>query len=186
MQDLSWLLTNQIKIQNPLPLLAWIAAWRGSGTAASCLRNVAAESRSALAGDGDGQGPSCRLLCAHTHRRSGRNPADDHPPTTLSSITVFACSSPSSDRRSARVARQSSRLRPTCKSPARERNALLGERMAVARNFSEFLTFASARFRSRPGQKPRSICARTARSVPDFRSMAAKLLLAPNRPALNL
>src|ERR1700722_3244561 len=35
MQDLSWLLENHVKIENEPPLLAWIAAWRGSGTASS-------------------------------------------------------------------------------------------------------------------------------------------------------
>ena len=35
LQDLSWLLVKNIKIEPQPPLFAWIAAWRGSGSAAS-------------------------------------------------------------------------------------------------------------------------------------------------------
>jgi hypothetical protein len=141
MQDLSWLLENHVKIENEPPLLAWIAAWRGSGTASSSY-----------------------ALWQHNHSlpwllmamvKAG--PADSFAPDLINEAAKIAPESPAYDTAfyhrvrilialnradEARALLDKALVAPNLQKPSSKRNALLGERMAVARNFSEFLAFA--------------------------------------------
>lgn len=141
LKDLSWLLTNQIKIQNPPPLLAWIAAWRGSGTAASAFATWQ-------------QDHALPWLVIAMVKAS---PADSFAPTLIDAAAAIPPTSPVYDTvfyhrvrlliafqrlDEARALLDKALAAPNLQKPSSERNALLGERMTVARDFTEFLTYA--------------------------------------------
>ena len=165
LKDLSWLLTNQIKIQNPPPLLAWIAAWRGSSTAASAFATW--QQDHALPW----------LVIAMVKAR----PTDAFAPTLIDAAAEDRTRHPRlrhgllSPRPPAHFSQANSTKHVPCSTkalavpnlqkPSSERNALLGERMAVARDFTEFLTYAPRvplETDSEPAVDMRALCQKTA------------------------
>ncbi len=141
LKDLGWLLSKQTKIESPAPLLAWIAAWRGGGTAASAyaawqqshslpwLTMALAKARSSDpfapvlvddAGGIDSDSPAYETAFYHRVRLLTALNRTDEARTQLDQrLPVLRSGKPSSTL-----------------------NALLGERMAVARDFNQFLVYA--------------------------------------------
>jgi hypothetical protein len=139
--DLSWLLGEQIKIQNPPPLLAWIAAWRGAGTAASSYELW--QQDRAL--------PWLVVALAKTE------PTDPFAPRLVDAAAEIAPGSPAYDtifyhrvrlltglKRADEARALLDAALPSLRHqrPDSRLNALLGERMATARSFAEFLAYA--------------------------------------------
>ena len=141
LQDLSWVLLKQQKIENPAPLLAWISAWRGSGTVSSIYATW--QDTHALPW----------LVMAMVKA----SPNDEVAPTLIDEAAKIAPGTPAYDtvffhrvrlliglKRTdeARTLLDSALPSIQRQKPSSRLNALLAERMAVARNFSEFLTYA--------------------------------------------
>lgn len=141
LQDLSWILMKQISIQNPPPLLAWIAAWRGSGTAANAYATW----------QQDHSLPWLVIAIAKA------DPSDSFVPDLIAEAEKIAPGTPAYDTvfyhrvrlltglnraDEARKLLDAALSALGSQKPSSERNALLGERMAVARDFNEFLKFA--------------------------------------------
>ena len=141
LQDLSFILMKHIAIANPPPLYAWIAALRGTGTADTAFATWQ-------------QGRSLPWLVLALVKAS---PSDRIVPQVLAETEKIKPGSPAFDtvfyhrirllieRDQADEARSLlDRTLPTLRSqPASSnQNALLSERLAVARNFKEFLDFA--------------------------------------------
>lgn len=139
--DLNWLLVKQVEIPNPPPLLAWIAAWRGAGTAASDYAMWQHEHALpwllitlAKAGPGD---PFAPELVAAASRIAPVAPAWD---TAFFHRVRLLTGLKRTDEARALLDAALPELRR--EKPASNLNALLRERMAVARNFNEFLAYA--------------------------------------------
>jgi hypothetical protein len=140
-QDLSWLLTKQIKIATAPPLLAWIAAWRGGATGASAYATW----------------QQTHGLPWLVMAMVKADPSDAFASSLLDEAAKIAPGTPAYDTLFFHRVRLLTALKRTDEAralldaalPALQRqkpssnlNALLSERMAVARNFSEFLTYA--------------------------------------------
>jgi hypothetical protein len=140
-KDLNWILVKQAKTSNPPPLLVWIAAWRGGATGASAY--AAWQQGHALPWlvmalvKADASDAFASALLDEAAKIAPGTPAYDtvffHRVRLLTALkrtdearTLLDAALPPLQR-----------LQPTS-----NLNALLGERMAVARNFSEFLTYA--------------------------------------------
>lgn len=141
LEDLSWLLPGEIKIQNPPPLVTWIEAWRGTGTAASAFalwqQNQAMPWLvMAIVKAGPSDPFTTQLLDA----------AAKIPPGSSGYDTVFyhrvrlLTALKRNDEARALLDRALPALHN--QKPDSRLNALLGERMAVARSFTEFLVYA--------------------------------------------
>ena len=141
LKDLSWILSKHIKFDNPAPLMAWISAWRGSGTAASAYAEW--QQTHTLAW----------LVLAMT--KAGTS--DAFAPALIDEAARIVPASPAYDTAFFHRVRLLTALRRTdeartlldARLPALRRekpgstlNALLGERMAVARDFKESLIYA--------------------------------------------
>ncbi|HEY1649985.1 MAG TPA: hypothetical protein VGF96_18525 [Terracidiphilus sp.] len=141
LQDLSWVLVKQIKIQNPPPLLAWIAAWRGAGTAASSFALWQQD----------------RALPWLVMAMVKAEPSDLFAPQLIDEAKKIAPGSPAYDTVFYHRVRLLTGLKRTDEAralldaalpavhgqkPDSRLNAFLGERMAVARSFTEFLVYA--------------------------------------------
>ncbi len=141
LQDLSWILVKQIKIQNPPPLLAWIAAWRGFGSSTSAFATW--QQSHAL--------PWLVMSIAKT------SPSDSFAPVLIDEAAKIPPQSPAYDTVFYHRVRLLIGLKRTDEAralldatlpalrkqkPSSKLNALLGERMAAARDFKEFLQFA--------------------------------------------
>jgi hypothetical protein len=139
--DLNWLLLKRTKIGTPPPLLAWIAAWRGGSTAATAYAMW--QSKHAL--------PWLVMALAQAQ------PADPFAPELVDAATTIGPGTPAYDAVFFHRVRLLIGLKRTDEArglldaaisalrrekPGSSLNALLGERMAVARRFSEFLTYA--------------------------------------------
>ena len=164
LKDLSWLLQNHIAIKNPPPLLAWIAAWRDSGTAASAF--AAWQQNQALPW----------LVIAMVKGR----PSDSFVPTLIDAAAAIPSTSPAYDtvfyhrvrlltglNRADEARTLLDAALPAFKKqkPSSELNALLGERMAVARDLNEFLTYApriALETSSEPAVDMRALCQKRA------------------------
>ena len=140
-RDLNWLLVKQIKIANPPPMLAWIGAWRGGGTAASAYATWH-------------QSNSLAWLVMAIVKADA---SDAFVPDLLIEAAKIAPGTPAYDTVFFHRVRLLTALKRTdearalldaalpalrAQKPSSNLNALLGERMAVARNFSEFLVYA--------------------------------------------
>ncbi len=140
-QDLNWILVKQIKIANPPPMLAWIGAWRGAGTAALAYATWQ-------------QSHSLPWLVMAIVKADG---SDAFAPDLINEAAKIAPGTPAHDTAFFHRIRLLTALGRTDEAralldaalPALQRqrpssnlNALLAERMAVARNFSEFLVYA--------------------------------------------
>ena len=164
LKDLSWLLQNQIAIKNPPPLLAWIAAWRGSGTAASAYalwqQNHSLPwlvMATVKAGTSDAFAPD---LIAEAAKIAPESPAYD---TAFYHRVRLLIALNQTDE--ARALLEKALAAPNLQKPSSERNAILGERMAVARDFSEFLEFAprvALETGSEPAVDLRALCQKRA------------------------
>lgn len=141
LQDLSWLLVKQIKIQNPPPLFTWIAAWRGTGSAASSFALWQQD----------------RALPWLVMAMVKADPSDPFAPQLVDEAQKIAPNSPAYDtvfyhrvrlltglKRADEARALLDAALPVLHSqkPDSRLNALLGERMAVARSFTEFLVYA--------------------------------------------
>jgi hypothetical protein len=139
--DLNWLLLKQVKTSNPPPLLSWIAAWRGGATGTTAYATWQ-------------QGHALPWLVMAIVKADASdafateliNEAAKIPPGTPAYDTVFfhrvrlLTSLKRTDEARALLDAALSPLQR--QKPSSNLNALLGERMAVARNFSEFLVYA--------------------------------------------
>jgi hypothetical protein len=140
-KDLNWLLVKQVKTSNPPPLLAWIAAWRGGATAASAFATWQ-------------QGHALPWLVVAIAKA---DESDALAPELIEEAAKIAPASPAYDTVFFHRIRLLTALKRTDEArtlldaalpalqhqkPDSNLNAILGERMAVARNFSEFLTYA--------------------------------------------
>jgi hypothetical protein len=132
---------KQIAIQNPPPLLAWIEAWRSSGTAASAYATWK-------------QDHSLPWLVTALAKAA---PSDSFVPDLITEAAKIAPGSPAYETvlyhrvRLLTILNRTDEARalldaalPALRTqkPTSKLNALLGERAAVARNFNEFLEFA--------------------------------------------
>ncbi len=140
-RDLNWLLLKQVKTSNPPPLLSWIAAWRGGATAASDFATWQ-QSRAlpwlvmAIA-KANASDPFASELIDEAGEIAPDTPAYDtvffHRVRLLTALKRTDEARALLDAAIPPLQRQK---------PSSNLNALLGERMAVARNFSEFLIYA--------------------------------------------
>lgn len=141
LQDLNWILEKHIKIENPAPLIAWISAWRGNGTAADAY--AAWQQTHAF--------PWLVLAMAKA------DVSDAFVPELIDEAAKIAPDSPAYDTaffhrvRLLIALHRADEARPLLdarlpnlrrEKPSSVLNALLGERMAVARDFNEFLVYA--------------------------------------------
>jgi hypothetical protein len=141
LKDLSWILSKQIKIDHPAPLLAWIAAWRGTGTSATTWS--AWQQTHAL--------PWLIVTLAKAA------PSDSFAPTLIDEAAKILPTSPAydtafyhrvrlltaldrADEARALLDARLPALRNT--KPSSRLNAFLGERTTLARDFNEFLLYA--------------------------------------------
>ena len=155
LQDLSWLLQNHIAIQNPPPLFAWIAAWR-SGDSASAFATW----------------QQCHAVPWLVVALAKARPSDPFISQLLDEAAKTAPESPAYDtvfyhrvrllislKRNDEARTLLDAALPALRSqkPSSKLNALLAERMAVARNFVEFLDYA-----------PRNILSQNSEGAEDF------------------
>ncbi|HUH64621.1 MAG TPA: hypothetical protein VLZ50_16560 [Terracidiphilus sp.] len=151
LQDLGWLLTrqtsNETNANSAAPLLGWIAAWRGAGTAASAYATW--QQTHALPW----------LVMAMVKA----DPSDAFVPALIHEAATVAPGTPAYDTvyfhrvrllialhraDEARTLLDAALPALRRQKPGSNLNALLGERMAVARSFNEFLEYAPRRILS--------------------------------------
>lgn len=140
LQDLSWLLLKSVSIKSQPPLLAWISAWR-AGTPVSAFN----------AWQQNHELPWLVLAIAKA------GPTDAFAPTLIDEAAKITPDSPAYDtvfyhrvrllialKRTDEARTLLDAALPALRSqkPTSKRNALLGERLDVARDFKEFLEFA--------------------------------------------
>jgi len=140
LDDLSWLYVKSISIKNQPPLLSWITAWR-TGTAVSAFTAWQ-------------QGHALPWLVVAIAKAS---PTDAFASALIDEAAKITPDSPAYDtvfyhrvrllialRRTDEARALLDAALPTLRDqkPSSKRNALLGERLAVARNFKEFLQYA--------------------------------------------
>jgi hypothetical protein len=140
-RDLNWLLVKRVETSNPPPLLAWIAAWRGGATAASAFA-IWQQSHAlpwlvmAIVKAGPSDPFASRLIDDAAGIPSG-TPAYDT--VFFHRIRLLTALKRTDEAR----ALLDAALPPLQRQkPTSNLNALLAERMAVARNFQEFLIYA--------------------------------------------
>jgi hypothetical protein len=140
LDDLSWLYIKSISIKNQPPLMAWITAWR-TGTAASAFTAWQ-------------QGHQLPWLVVAIAKAA---PTDAFAPALIDEAAKITPESPAYDTVFYHRVRLLIALQRTDEAralldaalpalrnqkPSSKRNALLGERLAVARDFREFLQYA--------------------------------------------
>jgi len=141
LNDLSWILVKHTTIQHPAPLLKWINAWRGDISSADAF----------AAWQQDHSLPWLVMALVKA------DPSDASAPTLIDEAAKIAPDSPAYDTvffhrvrlLTAMHREDDARALLDARLPALQHskpnsmfNALLGERMAVARDFQEFLTYA--------------------------------------------
>jgi hypothetical protein len=141
LRDLSWILIKQIKVQDPSPLLAWITAWRGTGTSADAYKTW----------------QQVRALPWLLIAIAKAAPTDSFAPDLISAAAGIRPGTPAYDtvfyhrvrlliglKRNDEARALLDAALPTLRNqkPSSNLNALLGERMSVSRTFDEFLTYA--------------------------------------------
>jgi hypothetical protein len=141
LKDLDWILSKQIRIEHPAPLLAWIAAWRGANTSPTAY--AAWQQSHAL--------PWLAIALAKAA------PSDSFAPALIDAAAQIAPGSPLYDtaffhrvrlltalhRGDEARALLDARL-PAMRNakPSSMLNAFLGERTALSLDFNEFLLYA--------------------------------------------
>jgi hypothetical protein len=141
LQDLSWILTKQIPIKDPPPLFAWITTWRGNGTAATAF--AAWQQTHALPwlvltlAKADASSAFASTLIDEAAKIAPHTPAYDT--VFFHRVRLLTALHRADEARTLLDARL-----PALRSakPGSTLNALLGQRMAVARDFNEFLLYA--------------------------------------------
>jgi len=159
-KDLNWLLAKRLQIKDPPPLLAWIGAWRGGKDAASAF--IVWQQTHAL--------PWLVIALVKA------GPSDGFAPVLIDEAAKIAPGTPAYDTAFYHRARLLIALKRTDEAralldaaltplqhqkPNSRLNALLGERMQVARDFDEFLRYAPRTVLatgSSPAQNLQSIC----------------------------
>ena len=139
--DLSWLLSKRVKITTAPPLFVWIAAWLGGATGASAYatwqQNHALPWLVMAIAKADASDVFAPELI---------NEAAKIPPGTPAYDTVFyhrvRLLTTLKRTEEARTLLDAALSALRSQKPSSSLNALLAERMAVARNFSEFLSYA--------------------------------------------
>jgi hypothetical protein len=137
----SWILLKQIKVSGPAPLMEWIAAWRGSGTAASAY----AEWQKAHAlpwlvlalAKADSSDAFAPALIEEAAKIAPAHPVYD---TAFFHRVRLLVNLHRADEARTLLDDRLPALRN--QKPGSTLNALLGQRMAVARDFNEFLIYA--------------------------------------------
>ncbi|MGC2620009.1 MAG: hypothetical protein WA414_13280 [Acidobacteriaceae bacterium] len=139
--DLNFVLVKDIEVKNPPPLLAWIADWRGPATGA----------------DGTTQWEKTHSLPWLVLALTRTNGTDATAPKLLAAAAQVKAGTPGYETvfyqrvrlleemqrgDEARALLEAALPAAIRQPPNSYTNALLGERMAVARNFEEFLTYA--------------------------------------------
>lgn len=171
LKDLSWILSKQIEIKNPAPLLAWIAAWRGKGTAATAY--AAWQQKHSLpwlilalvkASPTD---PFASALIDEAAKIAAGTPA--HGTAFYHRIRLLTALDRTDEARSLLDARL-----PALRSakPGSTLNALLGERTALARDFNDFLVYA-----------PRTVLSSGSEAADNLQSQCNERARAQNAPA---
>jgi len=166
LKDLSWILSSGLSrsLKTQPPLFNWIAAWRGSSTAAAAYATW----------------EQSRALPWLVMALVKAGPSDSFAPDLISEAAKIAPDSPAYDTvfyhrvrlltalnraDEARALLDKALAAPNPQKPSSERNALLGERMAVARDFTEFLTYAprvALETGSEPAVDMRALCQKRA------------------------
>jgi hypothetical protein len=141
LQDLNFLLMKHVKLNQPAPLLEWISAWRGAGTAASVYATwqqthslpwlIMTMVKSAASD------PFASALIADAQKIAPRSPAYD---TVFYHRVRLLIGLKRTDE--ARTLLDAALPTLRRQKPSSNLNALLSERMSIARSFSEFLEFA--------------------------------------------
>ncbi|MGA8088285.1 MAG: hypothetical protein WCA10_13325 [Terracidiphilus sp.] len=139
--DLSWIMMKHGKLADTPPLLEWIEAWRGSDTSATALSKWQQR----------------RELPWLVIAMDKSNPSDPFAPQLIDAAAKIPKTSPAYDTIFFQRVRLLIALKRTDEArslldialpalqrqkPSSKLNALLAERLVVARNFSEFLTYA--------------------------------------------
>ena len=141
LKDLSWILSKEIKIQQPAPLQAWIAGWRGNGTAASAYatwqQNHSLPWLVMALAKANASDPFAPALVEEAAKIAAGTPAYDT--AFYHRVRLLTALNRTDEARTLLDARLPA-LRKT--KPGSTLNALLGQRMALARDFNEFLTYA--------------------------------------------
>jgi hypothetical protein len=141
LKDLSWILSKQIKVEDPAPLMEWIGAWRGSGNGATAytewqqthslpwlvLAMTKAETSDAFA----------PALIEEAAKIAPASPAYDS--AFFHRVRLLTPFHRADEARTLLDARLPSMRQ---EGPGSTLNALLGERLVVARDFKEFLIYA--------------------------------------------
>jgi len=171
LQDLNFLLVKHVGDNSQSPLLLWIGAWRGAGSAASAF---------------DAWRPT-RLLPWLVVAMAKADPTDPFVSQLLDDAAKVAPDSAAYDtvffhrvrllialKRTDEARGLLDAALPALKKqkPGSELNALLGERMAVARNFDEFLEFA-----------PRTTLETGSEAADDLQAQCNAMAHAVNAPA---
>lgn len=141
MRDLSWTLAKHLDITDPAPLLSWIEGWRGAGSAATAF---GAWQRTkdlpwfvmAIAKAGPSDPFAGNLIDAAAKIEPG-SPAYD---TVFFHRVRLLIALKRTDEARALLDASIPSLRN--QKPSSNLNALLGERVSLARNFNEFLIYA--------------------------------------------
>jgi tetratricopeptide (TPR) repeat protein len=171
MRDLSWTLSKHIDISNPSPLLSWIEGWRGAGTAATAFsvwqRTGGMPWLTMAMVKASPSDPFVSDLLAAAAKIEPVTPAYDT--VFFHRVRVLIALQRNDEARSLLDA-----AIPPLRNqkPSSYLNALLGERMAVARNFSEFLSFA-----------PRAILRSGSQGADDLQGLCNVHAHAQNGPA---
>jgi hypothetical protein len=140
LSDLSWVLMKHIALQNPPPLLAWIAAWRGSVSAASAFATWQQSHTM----------PWLVMAIAKSE------PSDAFTPELLQEAAQIGPGTPAYDTvfyhrvrlliglnrgDEARSLLDGTLLAMRSQQPSSNENSLLAERLSVARDFQQFLAY---------------------------------------------
>ncbi len=171
LKDLSWTLVKQTAIEHPAPLLAWINAWRGNMSPSEALATW--QQNHALpwlvmalvkAGPSDAIAPT---LIDEAAKIAPDSPAYDT--VFFHRVRLLAATHHADEARALLDARLPALLHAK---PNSMLNALLGERMAVARDFKEFLVYA-----------PRTALSTGSEGAEDLRTQCNEKEHARNAPA---
>ncbi len=144
LQDLNFLLIKHIKLNEPAPLLDWISAWRGAGTAATAYATW--QQTHALPWlvmalvKASPDAPFAHALISDAQKIAPHTPGYD---TAFFHRVRLLIGLKRTDEARALLDEALPALQK--QKASSNLNALLGERMSVARSFAEFLEFAPRR-----------------------------------------
>jgi hypothetical protein len=171
LNDLSWILVRHTNIEHPAPLLAWINAWRGNMSPSEALatwqQNHALPWLVMALVKADPSDASAPTLINEAAKIAPDSPAYDT--VFFHRVRLLTATHHADEARALLDARLPALLHAK---PNSMLNALLGERMAVARDFPEFLTYA-----------PRTALSTGSEGAEDLRTQCNEQQHARNAPA---